>query len=175
MYDKVLNKYAVNQIAYYVEDLEQACLAHSALFGSGPFKYMDPITMTDVDVRGEKVDLTMQTACGQHGGLQIEMIQVLSDGPSPYKEMGRFGFHHFCIWVDDFDGALADFAAAGCDVAMQFVSGGGMRVAYVDCREAWGYYVEIHQPIEQYWGMYKAMADNWDGSEPYSKFQMPGR
>ncbi len=171
MYETLLNKYAINQAGYYVRDLEEASRAHSALFGSGPFIFMDPVTNT-INFRGQEAELTMQTAYGQYGDIQIEMIQVLSDGPDPYKEFGRYGFHHFSIWVDDLEAAIEEFKQAGFDVAMRFASGGGLEVAYVDCVDTWGYYVEMHAPIERFWGMVKQAADNWDGSEPYRKIQM---
>lgn len=168
MYERLLNKYGINQAGYYVEDLEEAARSHAALFGSGPFIYMDPMTQT-IDFRGEKHELTMQTAYGQLGDIQIELIQVLSDGPSPYKESGRYGFHHFSIWVDDLEAALKEFAEAGFEVAMRFESGGGLQVAYVDCRDPWGYYIELHAPIERFWDMIKQAAEAWDGKDPYRR------
>lgn len=170
MYETLLNKYGINQAGYYVEDLEEASRAHSALFGSGPFIYMDPMTNT-INFRGQETELIIQTAYGQLGDIQIEMIQVLSHGPDPYQEFGHYGFHHFSIWVDDLDKAVKEFADAGFEVAMRFTSGGGLQVAYVDCVDTWGYYVEMHAPIEGFWNMIKKAAEDWDGSEPYRKLQ----
>jgi hypothetical protein len=46
MHETILNKYATNQISYYVEDMESCARAHSALLGAGPIFYIDPKTQT---------------------------------------------------------------------------------------------------------------------------------
>jgi hypothetical protein len=58
--ETLFNKYAVNQLGYYVEDLEKAAKAHAALFGSGPFYYLDPVTQT-MNYRGKEIENVMQT------------------------------------------------------------------------------------------------------------------
>jgi hypothetical protein len=168
MHETILNKYATNQISYYVEDMESFARAHSALFGSGPFLYMDPSTQT-VDYRGQQIELTMATAFGQFGGLQIELVQVLSE-PNPYTELGHYGFHHFSNWVDDFDGAIKQFAEAGFKPLFTMTSGGGLRVAYIDLTSVYGHYLEIHAPIKSFWDMVAAAAKDWDGKDPWRKF-----
>lgn len=170
MYEKLLNKYAINQVAYYVKDVEEASKAHSALFGSGPFFYLDnPMTPAKTMYRGKEIELTMALAYGAYGDLQIEMIQVLSTDENVYTEFGRYGFHHFSTWVDDFDGALNDFAEAGFEPAQLMESGQGLKIAYIDCREVWGHYVEIHAPQTVMNDLNKKMKDAWDGTSPYIK------
>lgn len=162
--ETILNKYATNQISYYVEDLESAARAHSALFGSGPFFYMDPMTLEDVNYRGQKIDLKMQTAFGQFGSLQIELVQVMSE-PNPYSELGYYGFHHFSNWVEDFEEALQEFARAGFEPLFSMESG-GLRVAYIDCMKQWGHCVEIHEPsIKPFWEMIQEASVDWDGKD----------
>ncbi|MDR1712637.1 MAG: VOC family protein [Coriobacteriales bacterium] len=168
MTETILNKYAINQVSYYVEDMEKFARAHSALFGSGPFFYMDPMTQT-TNYRGQEIELTMATAFGQFGDIQIELVQVLSE-PNPYEELGRYGFHHFSNWVDDFDAALKLFADAGYEPLFTLVAGSGMRVAYIDCTKDLGHYVEIHAPIKQVWDMYAAAAKDWDGTDVWRRF-----
>jgi hypothetical protein len=167
--ETLLNKYATNQIAYYVEDLEKTAREHSALFGSGPFFYMDPLTNKGVNYRGQKIDLVMQTAMGQFGGLQIELIQVFSE-PNPYKELGHYGFHHFSNWVDDYEGAVQAFADAGFRPLFTMESGGGLKVAYIDCLEKWGHYVEIHSAsVKPFWDMIQKASVDWDGKNVWRK------
>ena len=168
MYDTLLNKYGINQAGYYVEDLEKSALEHVKLFGSGPFIYMDPVSNI-IDYKGTKKELVMQTAYGQYKDIQIELIQVLSEGPDPYRDKGSYGFHHFSIWVDDLEQAISDFQANGFEVAMRFSSGGGLEVAYIDCVEALGHYVEMHAPINGFWDMVKQASVDWDGINPFRK------
>lgn len=169
MYEKLLNKYGINQAGYIVDDLEQACLDHSALFGTGPFIYM-PVQKQKYMFRGQEYEMEFQMAYSQLGGIQIEMIKQFNDTPSPYKE--QHGFNHFSMWVDDLDGAIKEFADAGFEVCYDFTSGGGMRVVYVDCVEKYGHFVEMHQPIEGFWNMIKKAAEDWDGTDPYRMIQM---
>jgi catechol 2,3-dioxygenase-like lactoylglutathione lyase family enzyme len=166
--ESILNKHAINQVMYYVDDIEKAARAHSALFGSGPFFYMDPITMK-VDYRGKEIELTLAIAYGQFGNLQIEMEQVVS-GTNPFAELGHYGFHHFSNWVDDFDAALQHFKDAGYEILFQMTSGAGMRVAFIDTYADLGHYVEIHTPVEGFWNMFKKAAENWDGTDVWRKF-----
>jgi hypothetical protein len=167
MYETILNKHATNQISYYVEDMESFARAHSALFGSGPFFYLDPMP-NPVNYRGKEIEMTMATAFGQFKDLQIELVQVLSE-PNPYEELGHYGFHHFSNWVDDFDGAIKEFADAGFEPLFTMTSGGGLRVAYIDCTKVLGHYLEIHAPIEGFWNMIKQAAENWDGTDVWRK------
>jgi hypothetical protein len=125
-----------------------------------------------IDYRGKKIELTMQCAFGQYGNLQIELIQVLSE-PNPYQELGHYGFHHISNWVEDFDAAMSHFADAGFEPLFTMeASGSGLRVAYIDCLDAWGHYVEIHAPMPEFWGIFKAAAENWDGKDPWRKFDI---
>lgn len=163
----ILNEHATNQISYYVEDLEKAARQHSALFGSGPFFYMDPISQV-ATYKGEEVEIIMHTAFGQFGGLQIELVQVLSEA-NPYEEMGHYGFHHFSNWVDDYDAAIEQFAEAGFEPLFTMTSGQGLRVAYMDTYSTWGHYLEIHAPIEGFWNMIRTAAENWDGKDLWRK------
>lgn len=169
--ETLLNKYAINQVAYVVEDLEEAARAHSALFGSGPFFHFEPITMENVMYRGQKAPLTTKCAYGAFGDLQIELIQDMSDGPSVYQDKG-YGFHHFSIWVDDYEATLEEFKQLGFEPAMFMESNEGLRVCYVDCLDAWGHFVEFHRPLPDLVDMCKALAKDWDGSDPYRKFSM---
>ena len=167
MIESILNKHATNQISYYVEDLESFAREHSALFGSGPFFYLDPMTQI-MDYRGTEIELTQQVAFGQFGNLQIELVQVFSE-PNPFAELGHYGFHHFSNWVEDFEGALKLFADAGYEPLFSFSSGSGLRVAYIDMMATHGHCLEIHAPITQMWDMVKNAAENWDGNDVWRK------
>ena len=165
MYERLLNKYAINQLGYVVEDVQEAALAHSKLFGSGPFVFFTPPAPAKTVLRGQVVENTMEVAYGMYGDIQIELIKPTSAGPTPYTEKG-IGFNHFSVWVDDFDKAVQDFEDAGFEVAMLMDSSGGLRVAYVDCLDAWGHYVEIHNPQPFLIDMCKNLSKNWDGTDP---------
>ena len=164
--ETILNKYGVNQIGYVVDDAEAFARAHSALFGSGPYITMGPMTMKDVNYRGKVMDVEMKVVAGQFGSLQIEICQIIGEN-NPYAEMGGKGFHHFSIWADDYDAAVKAFADAGCDIVFSFISGGGLKVAFFDCRELLGHYIEMHAPQEAFWNMIRDSALEWDGKDVF--------
>ena len=168
MVETLLNKYAINQVGYYVEDIEKAALEHAAIFGSGPFLYMDAMPMK-ATYRGKEIEYSIKAAYGQLNGLQIELIQVV-DGVDPYAELGQYGFHHFSIWVDDVNEAREIMAKAGYEPAMHMVSGGGLEVYYFDCRKTWGHYIETHAPVHGMWDMVKKASVDWDGTNVFRKF-----
>lgn len=167
MFETLLNKYGINQIGIVVDDLEKAALQHSKLYGSGPFFYLPPMEMNDLEYHGQKAPVTMQCAYGAYGSLQIELIKVLSEGPSVYED--QKGFNHFSIWSDDKDAVIEEFRAEGFEPAMIMHSGGGLDVVYIDCREPWGHFVEVHKPQPFLVDMCLNAAKDWDGQNPYRK------
>lgn len=167
MYERLLNKYAINQLGYVVDDLEEAARAHSALFGSGPFVHFKAPAPAKTTFNGQEVRNEVEVAYGMYGDVQIELIKPLTNDPTPYNTPGRLGFNHFSVWVDDFDAAVQDFKDAGFEVAMLMESSGGLQVAYVDCLDVWGHYVEIHNPQPYLVDMCRSLAKDWDGSDPY--------
>lgn len=149
MIDKIMNKYGIRQIGYSVKSIEETAeLLHDTL-GAGPFIDLGVNSPDSCKIRGVEQEVTMRTAIGYLGSMELELIEDKSEGASPYSEMGRYGLHHYCIWVDDVDAAVADLTAAGMEVAMDMVSGSGMRVVYVDAREQLGQYIEVNPPNEQ--------------------------
>ena len=89
--------------------------------------------------RGDKLQLDISSAFGQWGGMQVEIVKQHSAGRSYFTEMGRYGFHHFAIFVDDLDAAISEFAVFGCEVAGYGKRpDGSYTIAMIDCREAFG-------------------------------------
>lgn len=160
--ETLMNKYCVNQLGYIVEDVTEACEMWMKVFGAGPFFIMKPPAPAKTIFRGKEVQNEIEVAYGMYGDLQIELIKPLTGGPTPYTEIG-IGFNHFSVWVDDFDAAVKEWEDAGYEVAMLMESGGGLRVAYIDCLKELGQYVEIHNPQPFLIDKCKEARENWDG------------
>ncbi len=165
--EKLLNKYAINQLGYVVDDLEKACLKHSRLFGSGPFIWFSAPNPKKTVFRGKEVANSMDVAYGMYGDLQIEFIKPTTFDDTPYTVPGIPGFNHFSVWVDDLDAAIEDFKAAGYDVAMLMETSAGLQVAYMDCLADLGHYVEIHNPQPGLIERCRKLAEGWDGENPF--------
>ena len=162
MKESIFNKYAINQVAYYVEDLDKALKEHHEMFGSGPFFKQEPATFPGIHYRDQEIEMTLQIATGHFNNLQVEFITCLSE-PNPFAEMGKYGFHHFSNWVDDVDAAMDHMAKLGIEPLYWFEFP-PMKICFFDTYERWGYYLECHTPQEKMWNRYKAAADEWDGT-----------
>lgn len=158
---ELFEKYGIRQLGYSVESIEETAQLYHDLFGAGPFIDMGVNAPESCKIRGVEQPVKMRTAIGYLGDMEIELIEDKSDCPSPYSEAGRYGLHHYCIWVDDVQEAVDEFAAAGIEVAMDMVSGSGMRVAYVDAREQLGQYIEVNPPLEQVRQMGMGVHQKW--------------
>lgn len=158
--------YGVKQLGYYVESIEESAAYLRKTIGAGPFVDLGVNPLASCTVRGEDADVKMRTALGHVSDIQLELIEVESDGPDPYHEMGRFGLHHFCIWVDDVDAAVEELEAAGMTLSMRVTSGQGMQIAYLDARDVLGQFVEVTTPSEQLWQGIKAVHENSPAEAP---------
>lgn len=166
MSNDIFETHGIKQLGYYVENLEEAARFFQDAFGAGPFVDLGVSELASCRVRGEDEPVCMHTALGHMNDIQIELIEVESDCPDPYKEQGHYGFHHFCLWVDDVDAAIAVCEATGMTKAMELVSGQGARVVYMDARDQIGHYIEFNAPMEQLWQGIKALHEKSDVGTP---------
>lgn len=166
MKETLLSKYGIKQIGYYVESIEESAKAFADMLGAGPFVDLGSSEPASLLYRGKESSMRSRCAVGQLGNMQIELIEVLTDEPDVYKELGHYGLHHLCIWSDDVDKVVTDFRALDVEPAMEMVSGQGLKVAYLDARELLGSFIEVNAPIDQLWQGVKALAENADENTP---------
>lgn len=111
----------ISQICLVVKDIK-ATMAHYASLGVGPFDVyaMDTRDMTGVTYRGKPADYSLKVAWATLGSWTFEVIEP-KRGMNIYKEFmdehGE-GLHHYGIYVDDYQAALADFAKRGYESIM---------------------------------------------------------
>ena len=165
------DKYGIKQIGYYVKSIDESAEQFKQLFDAGPFVDMGVNKLKSCKVRGLEQPVQMRTALGQLGSMQLELIEVQSDCPDPYKEMGHYGIHHFCIWADDPGALVQEFEKLGCSVAMEIESGQGLKVYYLDAREQLGQYVEINAPLDQLAGAIAAVHAKWSNEKSLISMQ----
>lgn len=167
MIERLLNKYGIKQVGYYVEDMEKSAQYFHDLLGAGPFVDMGESSPAKMIYNGDP-NATMRVRCclGNLGDMQMELIQVVSDGPTVYSDLGHYGLHHLCFFSDDPEQVEQDFAEAGIGIAMQQVSGQGLKVTYYDARKELGSFIEVYAPNESLYAAVKALADNADENTP---------
>lgn len=166
MHETLLNKYGVKQLGYYVKSIEESAETMSKMLGAGPFFDMGVNEPAKLEYRGKESESLTRTALGHFKDIQIELIEVANDEPNVYEELGHYGLHHLCIWVDDADKVAKEFVNAGFEIAMEMVSGSGLHVVYFDAREKLGSFIEVNAPLDQLYMGIKMQHENWDGTRP---------
>lgn len=164
---------AVRQLAYKVNDLEAAAVAHHRAFGSGPFFVLRHIALASSVHRGVARPFDHSSAYGQWGSVMVELVVQDNPDDSGLHEMfpygsGREGLHHAALFVDDLDAAIARFEAQGAPLAQLMTTETGTTFAYVDARAHLGHMLELYEPTEQLTGFYDfvaAASQGWDGRD----------
>jgi len=175
----ILDRTAIVQNAYVVNDLREACRRYNSIYGVGPFLLVENIPLMKVTYRGEEVEHKMSAAFCQSGDMNIEFIQQHHSGPSCYRDMfaeGEEGFHHVAVFCKDYEAEKAKFEAAGYPVANEFQTGEDTFLCYVDTRPALGHMIELYMDHPGTRGLYaavKAMGENWDGKELFTTLGQP--
>lgn len=159
----------ISETAWVVPDLAQAMKSWIAL-GYGPFFTMR-LDIPDAHYRGRRLPLSLDVALAWAGGVQIELIEQRSDGPSAYRDIygpSEGGFHHIRLKPGDYDAHRERLIASGAEIVMELVLG-TQRILYADMRPTLGHMVEIldASPIlDRLYAMMVEATRDWDGSEP---------
>jgi Glyoxalase/Bleomycin resistance protein/Dioxygenase superfamily len=144
--------------------------------GYGPFLTLE-LDIPDARYRGKTVPLSYSVALANGGGVQIELIQQRSNGASAYRDMygpAEGGFHHVCIFTDDYDTETTELSQRGIVLATECMSF-GVRSCYADTRGSLGCMLEVIQNVPLVQGLYRAVVDaakDWDGSDPVRPFKL---
>ncbi|MBW8755477.1 MAG: VOC family protein [Sphingomonadales bacterium] len=159
------------QLAWVVPSLEEAIADWVRTAGAGPFFVFEELHFTESMYRGTPADIQpCRAAIGQHGDMQIELIQPLADEPGIWSDVvpfGQRGFHHTGLYCTDYDGereAALEGGVMGFEGLML-----GARTCYVDTTGTLGFMTELiaANPVaEMVFGQVRAAAEGWDGSDP---------
>ena len=141
-----LDRYPLFQQAYYVNDLEKACIDWNRLFGAGPFLLVPHHKTDEFAYRGTDQEADVSYAFGYLGDMMIQFIEQHDDTPSIYRDMfapGEEGFHHVGVLVHDFAEERQRLIDMGFEVACELWAD-NVNAAYLDTRSANGCFTEIH-------------------------------
>ena len=159
------------QLAFVVPNLEAAIDHWVRTAGAGPFFVFEELHFDESTYRGQSADVQpCRAAIGQHGDMQIELIQPLDRGPGIWTDVvpfGQRGFHHTGLYCTDYDGERSA-ALAGGEMAFEGLMMGA-RTCYIDTVATLGFMTELitANPVaEMVFGQVKAASEGWDGSDP---------
>jgi methylmalonyl-CoA/ethylmalonyl-CoA epimerase len=123
----------IRQIAWVVRDLEASVANWLRVSGVGPWTCFRNVAMSGV-YRGQPAKVRMHVALGYQDGMEIELIQDLNAGPSPYRAAGGeplVGMHHVAWFSEDVAADLTRARARGMSVAFE-AANEVTRVAYLE-------------------------------------------
>lgn len=164
--------FAIVQVAYFVTDIRASAQHMANTFGAGPFYVLDNIQLAWGEHRGERCDFVHSSAYGQWGQVMMELVQQISPGPSPFRDLyapGESGLHHVATMVDSLPDAYTEFAKAGYPVATRAETLTGTEFAFLDATASLGHFIEVYERSEALLGFYDFVdqaALDWDGQEP---------
>lgn len=164
------------QTGFVVKDMDKALKYWTEVVGAGPFFVFRSNEWEELFYNGQPIKLDTRMAIGQWGDTQIEFIEQLDDGPSPYRtfaEAGNEGLHHFGSMVDNLAEASARLEAAGKRKAYWGIGKGGVNFAYFVEDEHPGAMIELieHGPtIDYMMQIVRDAAKDWDGQDAIRSF-----
>ena len=128
------------QVAYVVEDIDAAMQHWHDEFGVGPFLVTrNEAPLTNAYYRGEKMQETrINIAFAYVGDMQLELIELIGDTPSHYKEAldrKQTGVHHYAVCVEDFPKAYNYALDNGFVAVVDAGIDGLARMSYVEDSE----------------------------------------
>ncbi|HEX7784018.1 MAG TPA: VOC family protein [Sphingobium sp.] len=160
------------QNAYVVRDLEAACAQLNRLTGIGPFVGGVEVALDQHRYRGAAADpIRLRGVFVQSGDLNIELIEMLSDGPCAFREMfagNDEGMHHTAMFCDDYAVERDRWVAAGYPVVSEFTTAFGASICYVDTRPLFGHMLELYPEDAIIRAMYRQTVEeteSWDGKQ----------
>jgi hypothetical protein len=168
---RTLTQGAVVQNCYVVKNLDAACERFHARYGIGPFVGGSEFELGQHLYRGRPAPpIAARGVFVQSGALNIELIEVLSDGPNAFRDLyppGTEGFHHVALFCDDYERERDAWVAAGYPVASEFTVSFGASICYIDASRDFGHMIELYPEHEIIRDMYRQARDaaaNWDGT-----------
>ena len=146
------------QTAYLVPNLEEGCAALNRAFGWGPFLGGTEGVLTGHTYRGQPADpIRIRGVFVQTGGLNVEVIEVVSQGPCAFNESlradGQPVLHHCATFAADYEATRDHLVAQGYPVVSEF-GFAGRRICYVDTRSLIGFMTEVYPDLPIIRAMY---------------------
>ncbi|MDP3286428.1 MAG: VOC family protein [Desulfobacterales bacterium] len=139
----------VSQIGIVVPDIGKAVRYYSKILNIKPW-FRSKTASNEVAFNGESFPLELDIALAFSGGLEIELIQMLTDRECIYSDIMKKqggGLHHIGTMISGFDKKLGQMKAAGIGViqsgVIKTVGGAVTKYAYMNTVSTCGIISEI--------------------------------
>jgi hypothetical protein len=159
----------VVQIAFVVDDLEEACLQWVRTFGAGPFFIHDPVRLGQViGPDGSPGVFEQASAFGQWGAVMIELVRFDRVEPvEAARVLLQPGFSHAAYFATHSEDEVRRLEEAGAPMLMKLALGPHYCHLH-DATNTVGFIVEHYpfQAVERNYRMVSEAAASWDGRDP---------
>jgi methylmalonyl-CoA/ethylmalonyl-CoA epimerase len=169
---------AIRQIAWVVADLEASVANWRRVSGVGPWTCFRNVAMQG-RLRAQAVTVRMHVALGYQGDMEIELIQPLGEGPSPYRCAAGaplIGMHHVAWFCEDVGADVARAQARGLSACFE-AANEVTRVAYLEDPREPGLlleFIEMNAVMRAGLEARLAAARTWDGRDPGQVIDLGG-
>ncbi len=138
----------IRQIAFVVEDIDQAIESWHQQMGIGSFAVVRNCKPLQGSRYRDKPsgEIILNMAFAYIGDIQLELIEQVNDTPTMYREAaerGYWGAHHYAVCVEDFDTAYQHAMSNGFTAVMNAGAPGYAQMAYVESEQVPGLMLEI--------------------------------
>jgi len=137
----------VVQIGILVKSVDETAKKLQDL-GIGPFEIFEP-SFRDKTLYGKPEDFKTKLGLAKSGGIQIELMEIVSGNTIYHDFLKRkgYGLHHIAIGTSNMDESLKDMRKEGFTVS-QSGNRPGVKFAYLDTEEQLGIILEL---VERDW------------------------
>ena len=168
----------IRQIAWVVRDLEASVASWLRVSGVGPWTCFRNVALSG-HYQGAPTRVRMHVALGYQAGMEIELIEDLAAGPSPYRTAAGeplIGMHHVAWFSDDVSADVARGTARG--MRLCFEAGNEVtRVAYLEevCEPRLLFeFIEMNAIMRAGLEARLAAARDWRGEDPVRVIDLGG-
>jgi hypothetical protein len=168
----------IRQIAWVVHDLQQSVDNWLRVSGVGPWTCFRNVAMAG-KLDGHAARVRMHVALGYQADMEIELIEDLGAGPSPYRSADGeplVGMHHVGWFSDDVAADVTRGTARGMQVKFE-AANEVTRVAYLaDPREPklLFEFIEMNAAMRAGFAARLEAARTWQGENPLQVIDLGG-
>jgi hypothetical protein len=161
---------SIGQVAYLVEDIDIS-VAHWARYsGIGPWTIYKNVSL-DGWWKGQDTTITMNVGLSYQDGVQMELIQVTSTAPSPYRRDDGsriIGMHHMAWLTEHFEADVAKAKERGLTQVFR-ASNAASKVTYfaspADEPGILWEFIEVTPMLQAGFDHGVAASRDWDGKD----------
>ena len=138
----------VVQLGILVKNVEETAKKFQEMLGIGPWQIFEP-PFRDKTLRGKPEDFRTKLGLAKSGGVQIELMEIISGNTIYHDFLKRkgYGIHHIGLATSNMDESVKEMQKNGFTVS-QSGNRPGVKFAYLDTEDELGVIFEL---IERDW------------------------